>query len=375
MRDRGDELDALVALANGRLRTVTTDEDRRAMFAYLLEIGIPFDKVKAAIEAGDPRDALVEHRILGHGERYTVEQVAEKTGMSPELVLEIGRAAGLAPPNSGEATMAPPEVEAIANFAAVRDFFGEDIVLRFTRVLGSSVARVAEAAVTMFGVNVEDPLLERGGTQRELTETVDVALSSLPIIPEMFSLLFRRHAVDAIRRLSLARSDECNHDMVTVSIGFGDLVGSTEWVQDLGPRELSDALGEFERLAHQAVGDHARVVKTIGDEVMFMALSPDEACRTALELIDLVGAEQRLPELRAGVAHGRVVALDGDFYGSVVNLASRLVHVAEPGTCVVDPGLVGAATGAWTFDLLTAQLLPGFDEPVAPSAVARKSDA
>jgi adenylate cyclase len=341
------------------------------MFRYILDAGIAYDKVKAAIEAGDPRDSLVEHRVLGDGPRYTLEEVAERTGMSVELVVEVGRAAGLRQPQPGVPTISPPEMEAFARFAEVRDFFGEEIVLRFTRVLGTSVVRVAEAAVTMFGVNVEDPLLQRGGTQRELTETADVAISSLPIIPEMFGLLFRRHAVDAIRRLSLARSDECSHDTVTVAIGFADLVGSTEWVQDLGPKELADALGEFERLAHQAVGDGARVVKTIGDEVMFMAVDADDACRAALDLVGLVEAEARLPGLRVGLAYGRVVALDGDFYGSVVNLAARLVHVAESGACVVDPGIAGAMGTGWRADPLAAQLLPGFDAPVTPFTVTR----
>ncbi len=366
-RDRDDVEDRLGLLGMDVHSGVP--EDQLAMYRFLLDAGLPVDSVRAVVDGGDPQVALAEHRLLGDEHRYDLDVVAARTGLTRADVVDVSQALGLAIPAAGEATWSTPDLQAAQLFADVREFFGEEAVLRFSRVMRSAVGRVAEAAVAMFGINVEDPLLQRGGTRTELIEAADRAFTSLGLVPELFAALFARQALDAVRRSAIAHGADSSHDTVTVTVGFGDLVGSTAWTRARSPRELAAALGDFERLAQAALTGRSRVVKTIGDEVMFMSLTPDEACRTALNLIaELRGAH--LPELRVGLAHGRVVALDGDLYGSVVNLAARLVHEADPGQILADPALVATAYGTGlVFTALDPRPLAGFDEPVVPYAV------
>jgi adenylate cyclase len=362
-------LDELVELVPATARCRTTDDDLRDMLRYILASGVTVDALRDAVLGGDPRQALVEHRILGAVNRYSVEEAAARTGLHHSRVVEVLRACGLPVPEPGQRGIPATDLAAIELFGRVDSFFGAETVLRFSRVMSQSVSRVAEAAISMFGMNVEDPLLARGGSQTELTKAADVALTAIPVIPELFRVLFAHHALDASRRLGGARTDPTTHDTVTVAVGFADLVRSTEWTAALTPRELAEALGEFERLGDAARVGTARIVKTIGDELMFTAVDPVDACRTGLAIAGALAEEQRLPDLRVGIAYGPVVALDGDFYGSVVNLASRLVEQATPGRVVVDPATVAAVTPTLQFEPLPAREVAGFDQPVTPSLI------
>jgi adenylate cyclase len=118
-------------------------------------------------------------------------------------------------------------------------------------------------------------------------------------------------------------------DTRVLAVGFGDLVGSTELGTTRSLTELNAALDVFERTATDVIAaTGGRVVKFIGDEVMFRAESADVACSSAIALVDAVRGDPRLPALRAGVAHGIVASREGDFYGPVVNLAARLTKLA-----------------------------------------------
>jgi adenylate cyclase len=315
-----------------------------------------------------------ERRLFGEGERHDVDRVASRTGLEPAAVVEVLCALGIAVPAPGAATLSASDLRAVRVVVEVRSLFGEEAVLRFARVMRATISRAAEAAVSMFGISVEDPLRERGAAQSEVVAATDRALTYLPLVPELFGALFQGQALDAIRRMAILHGQDSTYDTVTASVGFADLVASTQWSQRRTPRELADALGEFERLAQAALSGRARLVKTIGDEVMFFAPTPGEACRSALNLVAAVAGEPRLPALRAGLAHGRVVALDGDLYGPVVNLAARLVHQAAPGQAVADAELVTAAQGAagLSFTALPSRPLSGFTEPVVPYLVALK---
>lgn len=383
-----DGVEELLRARGTEAGPVDDEVDLRAMYRYLLGAGVPFEQLRAAIERGDQLPGLIEYRLLGEGARHGVAEVAASVGLGPDAVVELLCALGIAVPAPGAATLSESDLAAVRTLVQVRSLFGEEAVLRFARVVRASIGRVADAAVAMFGISVEDPLRQRGGTRAELAAVTDRALNSLPLVPELFGALFRGQALDAIRRMAILHGADSTYETVTASVGFADLVASTVWSQHRTPRELADALGEFERLAQAALSGRARLVKTIGDEVMFFAPSPGEACRTALNLVSAVAGEPRLPALRAGLAHGRVVALDGDLYGSVVNLAARLVHEATPGHVVSDAALAAAAHAAavaqhavaqhtdiaaqvadLTYTALPPRRLAGFDEPVTPYLV------
>jgi adenylate cyclase len=120
-------------------------------------------------------------------------------------------------------------------------------------------------------------------------------------------------------------------------------VGSTQWAQRFELGDLSRALSRFDSVVTEIVVAHGgRVVKLIGDEVMFIARTPDDASMAALAMLHALQHDDVLPSLRAGVASGEVVARDGDYEGPVVNLAARAAKLAMPNSLLVDDATCNA---------------------------------
>ena len=148
--------------------------------------------------------------------------------------------------------------------------------------------------------------------------------------------------------------------IVDTAVGFLDLVGYTAWCEQLGPNELARAVNDFEQAAGELITmNGGRVVKNIGDAVMYVTSSTDIACRVALELCRFVDEHPLLTQLRAAVAVGDVQQRDGDYFGSTVNRAARLVKEAEPGTLVSD-----AEVDGFSAERRGTTTLRGIDEPV-----------
>ena len=121
-----------------------------------------------------------------------------------------------------------------------------------------------------------------------------------------------------------------------MAVGFADMVGFTMLSQHLGDEELAAVVSRFEELAHDTVvALGGRVVKMIGDEVMFVVPTATGAAQIGLSLAEAYAGDELLSDVRVALAIGPVLVQDGDFYGPVVNLASRLVGVANPGTVLV----------------------------------------
>jgi adenylate cyclase len=138
------------------------------------------------------------------------------------------------------------------------------------RVIGSALARVAEAAVSLFLVTIEAPLRSAGGSETELAKANLQVMEALRIIPPVTYSLLRAHLETAIRRMRSAREAE-SVDLVRMTVGFVDLVGFTTLSQALSVRALADLVAEFEAAAHDLVAARdGRLVKLIGDEVMFV---------------------------------------------------------------------------------------------------------
>jgi adenylate cyclase len=164
-------------------------------------------------------------------------------------------------------------------------------------------------------------------------EAVEAARTLLPMLEQIQNYVWRRHlAANADRLLSAAGGG----DRRELAVGFADLVGYTSRSRGMGGRELGVMLEDFESIAAEVIARHrGRVVKTVGDGVLFTAASALDAMHIALGLPDAWDAEDR-PPLRVGAAYGEVLTRLGDVYSPVVNLASRLTSVARPGTVLVD---------------------------------------
>jgi adenylate cyclase len=142
-------------------------------------------------------------------------------------------------------------------------------------------------------------------------------------------------------------------------VGFADMVGFTAISQQVDEKELAAMVDRFEELAYEHIPqDGGRVIKMIGDEVMFAADSPSDAARIALELVRVYAGDDKLPDVRVGLAFGPVLSWQGDLFGPTVNLASRLVNIARPGTVLISEGMAITLEGDQEFATHLLRPLP-----------------
>jgi adenylate cyclase len=315
--------------------------------------------------------ALVSDLAFRPGDRLTFADAVERTGLDPEVIRKVNLAAGL--PNLGEGSVfTHEEVTTLLIFRAGIELFGEDAVLQFTRVIAASLIRIADAAVALFRIGLEAPIVESGQGEAALARANAEATAALLTVPDAMRSLFRSHAQLAIQRNRAASGDRRVFDEVALVVGFVDLVGSTALAEHLTSAELSRALSEFETQAWDIVTEHdGRLVKLIGDEAMFVIAHPAAACDIALRITDVVARHPVLETARAGLAAGSVLTRDGDYYGPVVNLAARAAKVGDPGMVVTTAAVRDAAGVGLAFAPLGAHQLRGIEHSVELFAVER----
>jgi adenylate cyclase len=220
-----------------------------------------------------------------------------------------------------------------------------EVAFGMTRVIGSSMARVASALIDAVSARAGDALRE---PDSDLEPIATHAGGFLPMFPEVLEQVWRRHLQVAARRRLLRGDPEGGSGLV---VGFADLVGFTALAQQVSDAELSEVVDQFEQLAYDVViAGGGRVVKMIGDEVMFLVEDPVAAAEIALGLADASRDAAELSDVRVGLAVGPVLEREGDAFGATVNLASRATGIAYPGTVVVSPELRTMLQGNEEYD-------------------------
>jgi adenylate cyclase len=339
----------------------TTADQRVELLEWLTERGITVEQMADACTRGQ-LNALAGDLALRPGERLSPRELAARTGADLALVRAFRRASGLPALGDDEPGITPDDVPMFELFDAAAAMFSLEEVLRLATVIGNSIRRIADAAGEMFLRDVEGPLKTTGGHS-----DLDIARANLGAIElahmasNLFAPMFLAHIEVSTERARAARRDSDDYDTVPLAVGFVDLSGFTERSTRLAPRELRDMVDDFESRANGVVGDNdGRVVKLIGDEVMFSAIDADAACTIALAL---TAAAPAGTQARGGVAYGDVVASGGDLYGPIVNLASRIADIAIPGEVLVNDAIATAAMDR-TFEPAGRRSLKGFAEPV-----------
>jgi adenylate cyclase len=342
-------------------------DDRRALLRYLTECGATLDDLRAANE--EQRLRFVPAGLLRRAEHTrTAREIADEAGVDVERVLQMSRVAGLPIPDPDERAYREQDVVAVQLLVGAMELFGERAAIEFTRSIGSGLALIADSALALFGINVASQFDERGVSELEQARvSTFAALALTQEVPKVLETLLFHH-VEAASQRSLASAPIAGRT-ARLAVAFVDIVQSTAMVQRLDPEPLADAIGAFEQEATELVGSRGgRVVKTLGDEVMFVVADPVAACDAALALRDHAATDDRLPDVRGAVAFGDLVRGYGDFYGREVTMAARAVKVADPGAIIATAAVRDAvdAEEAGGFDLtsLGSHALRGFDDPV-----------
>jgi adenylate cyclase len=174
----------------------------------------------------------------------------------------------------------------------------------------------------------------------------------VPVLEEIQAFVWRRQLAAFFSRITSHSADVSASGVVPAAVGFADLQGFTTLTRRATEAELRELIDAFEAIATDVVGEHnGRIVKALGDEVLFVADAAEDAAQIALELQETASLDPRLPALRIGLAAGPVVARLGDVYGSTVNIASRLTTLCRPGWILVDRVMAEALRDDARFEL------------------------
>ena len=288
----------------------------------------------------------LETILLGAPCELTRDEVAEAVGIPEPEARSLWNAMGFPEVSPVERAFTALDVEALRTALAFAEsgIVSADTLLVLARAMGQELARTAEAQVDVFlsGSRGLDP-------EETLEQARQIAPTMLPMLEQLVVHVWRRQFAAAAAR-ALAAADDDGHPVT--SVGFVDLVDFTRSSQQWDASTLERTLERFERetsLRVTSVG--GRVVKTLGDAVLYVADEPGAAVEVALQTVDAHAEDDELPDVRAGVALGPVLVRLGDVFGSPVNLASRLTDEARPRTVLVDQAVADALADDGSYDL------------------------
>lgn len=268
----------------------------------------------------------------------TRAEVAEQAGVPLAVAEQLWHLLGFPHAEEHQTAFTSADVEALRLTDQLMrlGILSGDRQSALVRTWGRAFARLAEWQVSLLA----DVARERGGdaTAEMLTLADDV----IPQVEALQSYAWRRHLGSAASRLlaDAPGADAAAGETSTLAVGFVDIVGYTSRSKELDEQELVAWIETFEHESTGLVVDQGgRLIKSLGDAVMYVADSPVDAAEVALTLTERGEDEaDPYPRVRAGLAYGEVVPRLGDVFGPVVNIASRLTSVARPGTVVVDAG-------------------------------------
>jgi adenylate cyclase len=311
----------------------------------------------------------LEQAILGDELVYNALEVAAETGASLEQAQRLWRALGF-PDRGSERAFTQADADAVSTLLRLVEdgSIDFDMAVDLTRAVGQTMARLADWEVATLVHRVQELAADDANGSR-----ATAALRLVEALNEPFEGLlvyvWRRHLAAAAARVAALGADEADLHTTLVTVGFADIVQFTALTNRLDHDRIGDLVEIFEsRCADVVAGQRGRVIKSLGDAVLFVNEDPIRAYDTAEGIIAVIGRDQRMPDVRVGLSTGSVVTRLGDVFGPPVNLAARLTGVARRNRIIVD----GATAERLPEDQFEARPLParpvrgfGVVEPVA----------
>jgi adenylate cyclase len=336
--------------------------------ARLRERGHSLQQIREATESGKLATSYIEGLLPdGHG-TWTLDQAARETGLEPALIERIFTSMGFG--THGLEHLTEADVQ-LLRYAATVLGAGLPLVafLQLVRVYGQAMSQIADAEVRLFHLYVHEPLMRDGVPGWEMAEEMEgLAREIMPLASPMMDHAhnrFLQHFIeqDVIGHMEADLEDGPSGDRLLgrlrVAIAFADLAGYTRLTEEVGDEEAVGAVERFVELVESTLPDEARIIKTIGDEVMIVGAD-------ASALVDWGVAFQqqstKRPLPRIGIHYGETLYRDGDYYGREVNQASRVAARAAGGEVLVTRPVVEQAGDHLGFERIGEVRLKGFAE-------------
>ncbi len=286
-----------------------------------------------AVERRHTRGDL-EKVILGEEPGLTALEVADQSGADIELTRRLWRALGF-PELQGEMMFTESDARAVSTLVRIVEhgMVDLDTALNMTRGVGQTMARLADWETA----SVVPNLLNMDGDSSRLDAAVDMLTLIGPAFEELLIYSWRRHLAAAVARAEALGANDEELTTTEVTVGFADLVAFTALSNEMAEHRIGDLVETFESRVHDVIAaHHGRAIKSLGDSVLFVNDDPVRALDTAEGIIEVIGRDDRMPDVRLGLASGSVVLRLGDVFGRPVNLAARLTTVARRNRVIID---------------------------------------
>jgi adenylate cyclase len=335
--------------------------------ARLRERGHSLDQIRAASAEGRLAYGFVEDLFPPSQAGRPFEEVAEEIGLEPELIERLWTSLGF--PVAEIERLTDEDVQALRYIASVLDAgFPLVAFLQITRVYGQSIARIADAETRLFHLYVHEPLMRQEVPELEMAEEMEhLARDLLPLASPIMDYIHQRylqHFVeqDMVGHMEMELDAGADLGRLVVTVAFADLAGYTRYTEEEGEEQALSYVERFIDAVADTLPDDARIVKSIGDEVMIIGQETADLVDWAVGFLRLW--EER-PAPRIGVHRGATIYRDGDYFGRDVNLASRVVARAQGGEVLVTSTTVDAIDRDehLEFEAIGEVKLKGFDEP------------
>ena len=358
------------SLTGGRNDAWTSASVAHARVVHRLrERGHSIEEIKAAVAEGRLatgylEEIFPERPVTGR----TVAEVAEETGLEPALIERFWTSLGL--PAQGLERMTDEDVQAMQYAASVLAAgFPLVAFLQISRVYGQALAQIADAEVRLFHIYVHEPLIREGVPGMQMAEEMNhLARDLLPLASPLMDYVHQRflqHYIeqDVVGHMEIELEEGADLGRLRVGVAFCDLAGYTRYTEEEGEEEALSFVERFVEAVTYTLPDDARVIKTIGDEVMIVGQDIQALTDWAVGFQHLFGER---PEPRIGVHYGAILYRDGDYFGREVNLASRVVARARGGEVLVTGSVVEqtAESDHLVFTPIGQVKLKGFSDPV-----------
>jgi adenylate cyclase len=282
--------------------------------------------------------ASLNHPTAGPGSgSLTAAEVAERAGVPLDHAKRLWRALGF-PEVGDDPIFGDSDVAALRRLQeGLGDALDLDLIVNLTRGLGQTMARLSdwEIAALVHHAETQQAAGAAEGPSDALAAATGVMVDFNAAFEELMLYVWRRHMNAAVSRLEAAASGELG--TTQLSVGFADIVQFTALSNTLTEQKIGDLVELFEsRCADVVAVNHGRIIKSLGDSVLFVNDHPIRAYDTAEGIINVIGRDPRMPDVRVGLATGSVVARLGDVYGPPVNMAARLTAVARKNRIIID---------------------------------------
>jgi adenylate cyclase len=358
----------VVPVRRGRWTAAAAAQAR--VVARMRERGHSLEELKRAGREGRLAFGFAEDLFPAPEEQVSVEDVAEETGLEPELIDRILVILGT--PREGDRKLGPADAAALRHCARVLAAgFPLVAFLQLVRVYVQALRRIADAEVRLFHLYVHEPMIRDGVPELEMAEEMGaLAGDVLPLAAPLTEYLHTRYLrffleQDVVGHMeSELGATAPDLGQVPVALCFIDLTGFTRYTEEEGDLEALDVVEHFVEAVETTLPRDATVVKTIGDEVMVVSPDPVTLSEWAVELL---ARFRERPRPRVGVHYGEAVYRDGDYFGTHVNLAHRVVNRAQAGEVLVTDR-VREALGErpnLAFEPIGEVSLKGFPEPTS----------